>query len=72
MRYADLLEQCRIDKATCKCIKGEVYASPNSIADPYIGRPMVLGSYPATFGCDGFGWSGWNTWNNGCGCGCNF
>lgn len=70
MRYADLLEQCRIDKATCKCIKGEVYASPSNLADPYVGRPMVLGSFPATF-C-GDGWNSWNTWGNGCGCGCGY
>lgn len=80
-RYADLLEQCRISDATCKCIKGEVYASPNDIADPYIGSRLVLGSrqvFPteyATFnnGCGWNGWNngcgcGWNTWNNGCSC----
>lgn len=71
-RYADLLEQCRISDATCKCIKGEVYASPETIADPYIGSRLVLGTrqvYPvdyATFG--GCGWNNWNTWGNGCGC----
>lgn len=77
MRYADLLEQCRIEQATCKCIKGDVYASPSTIADPYIGRPMVLGSSPATFvtggyaigyndGC-GFGNGYGFGYNNGCG-----
>lgn len=74
-RYADLLEQCRISDATCKCIKGEVYASPETIADPYIGSRLVLGTrqvYPMDYGyfntgC-GCGWNGWNTWNNGCGC----
>lgn len=71
-RYADLLEQCRISDATCKCIKGEVYASPETIADPYIGSRLVLGTrqvFPvdyATFG--GCGWNNWNTWGNGCGC----
>ena len=71
-RYADLLEQCRISDATCKCIKGEVYASPNDIADPYIGSRLVLGTrqvfpvdYAAFGGC---GWNNWNTWGNGCGC----
>lgn len=75
-RYADLLEQCRISDATCKCIKGEVYASPNDIADPYIGARLVLGSrqvFPTDYayfnnGCGCNGWNGWNTWNNGCGC----
>ena len=73
-RYADLLEQCRISDATCKCIKGEVYASPSDIADPYIGSRLVLGSrqvYPeyTTYnnGC-GCGCGAWNTWANGCGC----
>lgn len=74
-RYADLLEQCRISDATCKCIKGEVYASPETIADPYIGSRLVLGTrqvFPMDYGyfnsgC-GYGWNGWNTWNNGCGC----
>lgn len=69
MRYADLLEQCRIDKATCKCIQGEVFASPSNIADPYIGSQLILGSrqvFPSVqSSCD----SGWTTWNNGCGCG---
>lgn len=78
MRYADLLEQCRIEQATCKCIKGDVYASPSTIADPYIGRPMVLGSTPAAFISDGFaigfnngcGWNGTGYgWNSGCGTG---
>ena len=77
-RYADLLEQCRISDATCKCIKGEVYASPETIADPYIGSRLVLGTrqvYPMDYGyfntgcgCGWNGWNGWNTWNNGCGC----
>lgn len=80
-RYADLLEQCRISDATCKCIKGEVYASPNDIADPYVGSRLILGSrqvFPAEFsncgwsgwnnGCGWNGGCGWNTWNNGCGC----
>lgn len=70
MRYADLLEQCRIQNATCKCIKGEVYASPSDLADPYVGRRQVLGSYVepncatnfSNCGC------GWNTFNNSCGC----
>lgn len=73
-RYADLLEQCRISDATCKCIKGEVYASPSDIADPYIGSRLILGSrqvYPeyTTYnnGC-GCGCGTWNTWANGCGC----
>lgn len=81
MRYADLLEQCRIDKATCKCIKGEVYASPADLADPYSGRRQVIGSYTEPLcgyngyynnGCGGYnnGW-GWG-YNNGCGCGCGF
>lgn len=72
MRYADLLEQCRINEATCKCIKGEVYASPSNLADPYVGRQMVIGSYAAPL-CGDFGFfnngCGWNGWNNGCGCG---
>lgn len=75
-RYADLLEQCRISDATCKCIKGEVYASPNDIADPYIGSRLVLGSrqvFPTEYtsytnGCGYNGWNTWGTWNNGCGC----
>lgn len=77
-RYADLLEQCRISDATCKCIKGEVYASPETIADPYIGSRLVLGTrqvYPMDYGyfntgcgCGWNGWNGWNTWGNGCGC----
>nr|DAT69570.1 MAG TPA: hypothetical protein [Caudoviricetes sp.]DAT69688.1 MAG TPA: hypothetical protein [Caudoviricetes sp.] len=73
-RYADLLEQCRISDATCKCIKGEVYASPSDIADPYIGSRLILGSrqvYPEytayNSGC-GCGCGTWNTWTNGCGC----
>lgn len=73
-RYADLLEQCRISDATCKCIKGEVYASPSDIADPYIGSRLILGSrqvYPEcsayNSGC-GCGYGTWNTWTNGCGC----
>lgn len=73
-RYADLLEQCRISDATCKCIKGEVYASPSDIADPYIGSRLILGSrqvYPeyTTYnnGC-GCGCNTWGTWANGCGC----
>lgn len=77
MRYADLLEQCRIEQATCKCIKGEVYASPSNLADPYVGRTMVLGSYVAPLNsCDG--WNtfsngcGWSGWGNGCGCGWGF
>lgn len=71
MRYADLLEQCRIDQATCKCIKGEVYASPSDLADPYVGRRMILGSYVAPFCGDNFfnNGCGWNGYNNGCGCG---
>lgn len=77
-RYSDLLEQCRISDATCKCIKGEVYASPETIADPYIGSRLVLGTrqvYPMDYGyfntgcgCGWNGWNGWNTWGNGCGC----
>lgn len=81
MRYADLLEQCRIQNATCKCIKGEVYASPSDLADPYSGRRQIIGAFsePIFFsngcnngygffnnGCNG-GW-GWNGYNNGCGC----
>lgn len=72
MRYSDLLEQCRIDKATCKCIKGEVYASPSNLADPYVGRTMVLGSYVAPLydnGCyNGYGYNGYG-YGYGCGCG---
>lgn len=74
MRYADLLEQCRINEATCKCIKGEVYASPSDLADPYVGRRMVLGSYSTPL-CGDYGYGffnngcGWNGWNSGCGCG---
>lgn len=84
MRYADLLEQCRIEQATCKCIKGEVFASPSNLADPYVGRSMVLGSYVAPL-CDGYGYSGYNNgcgwgngwgnfgfYNTGCGCGCGY
>ena len=73
-RYADLLEQCRISDATCKCIKGEVYASPSDIADPYIGSRLILGSrqvypeYPAYNNGCGCGCGAWNTWTNGCGC----
>ena len=65
-RYADLLEQCRINDATCKCIKGEVYASPSDLADPYVGSRLVLGSRQVGYcnenynvGCG---------YNNGCGC----
>lgn len=79
IRYADLLEQCRIQNATCKCIKGEVYASPSDLADPYSGRRQVIGSYSEPIGYNngcGCGWNNWNTWNNwgGCnnGCGCGF
>lgn len=72
-RYADLLEQCRISDATCKCIKGEVYASPETIADPYIGSRLVLGSrqvFPTEYAYCGNGCNNaWNTWNTGCGCG---
>lgn len=73
MRYADLLEQCRIDKATCHCIKGEVYASPANLADPYVGRRQVIGSYVEPYCSTGFNNCGWNNcgnFNNGCGCGC--
>lgn len=76
-RYADLLEQCRINEATCKCIKGEVYASPSNLADPYVGRQMVIGSYALPicgeynayntgYGC---GYNAYNGYNYGCGCG---
>ena len=68
MRYADLLEQCRIEQATCKCIKGEVYASPSNLADPYVGRTMVLGSY-AVPACGDYGYG---YYNNGCGYGYNY
>lgn len=72
-RYADLLEQCRISDATCKCIKGEVYASPETIADPYIGSRLVLGSrqvFPTEYAYYGNGCNNaCNTWNTGCGCG---
>lgn len=77
-RYADLLEQCRINEATCKCIKGEVYASPSNLADPYVGRQMVIGSYALPFcseynpyntGCGYNAFNGYN-YNYGCGCGC--
>lgn len=71
MRYADLLEQCRIQNATCKCIKGEVYASPSNLADPYVGRTMVLGSYAVPTCADGYGY-GYGCYNNGCGCGCGY
>lgn len=64
MRYADLLEKCRIEDATCKCIKGEVYASPSDLANPYVGRQYVLGSYQMPFCND----CGYNFYNNGCGC----
>ena len=77
-RYADLLEQCRINEATCKCIKGEVYASPSNLADPYVGRQMVIGSYALPlWGECGYSYNGYNAcnayngYNYGCGCGCN-
>jgi hypothetical protein len=83
--YADLLEQCRISDATCRCIKGDVYASPSTIADPYVGTSLLLGSaqvlpnnyvpynyyggYPYA---NGIGYNGWGTYgyNTGCSCGC--
>lgn len=72
-KYADLLEQCRISDATCRCIKGEVYASPSQLADPYTGGINVIATrhmYPAyayaNYDC---GYNGY--YNNGCGCGCN-
>lgn len=74
LRYADLLEQCRIQNATCKCIKGEVYASPADIAEPYIGRRQVIGSYTEPLYGGYFnncGWNngcGWNNYNGGCTC----
>lgn len=69
MRYADLLEQCRIQNATCKCIKGEVYASPADLADPYVGRKQVLGSYTEPYCATNYnGCNGWNGFGNGCGC----
>jgi hypothetical protein len=69
MRYADLLEQCRINEATCKCIKGDVYASPQNLADPYVGRPVVLGSYLANFYDNGLGYT---TYGTGTGCACAY
>lgn len=74
-RYADLLEQCRISDATCRCIKGDVYASPSQLADPYSGGLNIISTrraYP-TFGYEmyndcGYGWG----YNSGCGCGYNF
>ena len=69
MRYADMLEQCRIQNATCKCIQGEVYASPSDLADPYSGRRMVIGSYVEPIGyCATNYYNGYNGYNN---CGCN-
>ena len=66
--YTDLLEQCRINEATCRCIKGEVYASPSVLADPYKGRNLYIGTYAGDCGW-GYGLCGYNqVYNTGCGC----
>lgn len=74
-RYADLLEQCRINEATCRCIKGEVYANPSQLADPYTGGMNIISTrhvYPTyAYASDcGYGYN--NFYNNGCGCGCGY
>lgn len=73
-KYADLLEQSRISDATCRCIKGEVYASPSQLADPYSGGINVISTrhvYPtyayANYDC---GYNGY--YNSGCGCNCMY
>ena len=73
-KYADLLEQCRISDATCRCIKGDVYASPSQLADPYSGGINVISTkhvYPtytyANYDC---GYNGY--YNSGCGCNCMY
>lgn len=76
MKYADLLEQCRINEATCKCIKGDVYASPSQLADPYSGGINVISTrhlYPA-YGYANYDACGYgsNYYNTGCGCGCGY
>lgn len=67
--YTDLLEQCRIKDATCRCIKGEVYASPSTLADPYKGRSLYIGTYAGGDCGWGYGVCGYNqVYNTGCGC----
>lgn len=65
----DQLMKYYVDSKTCKCIQGQVYASPSDLADPYVGRRLVLGSYSEPFcgynnGCGG----GYGNFNGGCGC----
>lgn len=65
----DVLTDYKIKSATCHCIKGNVYASPSDIADPYVGRRLVIGTYQEPY-CGGlYNGCGMNTFN-GCGCGC--
>ena len=65
--YEQQLMKAYVDAKCCKFVEGDVYLSPTHLADPYLGRQNVIATYtPANYyGCNG--WSGWNTYDCGCG-----
>lgn len=74
---AFIIEAQRTDSKICEAtknmVRGNVYLSPTSLANPYGASTDYLVSRTVTptsrcGGC-GDGWSGWSSWN---GCGCNW